>query len=103
MNDKKTERPAYLWVMVIVLAVIAVNIVVWFGYVLEITSVGSTDAPAVKLLNTFSELQNYIGIGYLGDAIWAVFAGNGTTRKAFILSIIAAALGLMYFKTGNGK
>ena len=45
MNDKKTERPLYMWIMVIVLAVIAVNIVVWFGYVLEITSAGSTDAP----------------------------------------------------------
>lgn len=103
MNDKKTEHPLYLWIIVIVLAVIAVCIVVWFGSVLEITSAGSTAAPIIKLYNAFSKLNKYVGFEYFINAIIMIRTGTGTTRKAFILSMIASALGLLYFKNGNGK
>ena len=103
MNDKKTERPLYLWIIVIVLAVIAIGLVVWFGSVLEITGAGSTAAPVIKLYNAFSELNKYVGFESFINAIIMIRSGTGTTRKAFILSMIGAALGLLYFKNGNGK
>ena len=63
----------------------------------------SNAAPVIKIYNAFSEAEKYIGAEYFIGALIAIVKGNGTTKRAFILSAVAALVGLLYFKEGNGK
>ncbi|MBO6308719.1 MAG: hypothetical protein J6N70_07805 [Oribacterium sp.] len=102
MNDKDEKKPLWMWIALIVLSIIGVNIVSFFGYAME-TAADENAAPVINLMNGIMAISKGEVKFSLFTNIGAFFENNGATRKATILGCMAAVIGLMYFKYGNGK
>lgn len=102
MNDKEQNKPLWMWAAVILITVVVVNLISYFGYAVEMNS-EKDNAPVLNLINGFMAVsKGEVKFSPFAN-IGAFFGSNGATRKATILGCMAAVIGLMYFKYGNGK
>ena len=102
MNDKEQKKPLWMWIALILLSIIGVNIVSFFGYAIEMAA-DENAAPVINLMNGLMAISKGEVKFSVFANIGAFFGSNGATRKATILGCMAAVIGLMYFKYGNGK
>ena len=102
MNDKKKEKPLWLWAIVIVALFIGVNIISFFGYVMEVSS-DSSASNIEMIINAFTAITSQkVSFSPL-QTVLHFFKGDGTTRKFTILGFVAALVAGLYFYNGNGK
>ena len=103
MNDKKKERPFWAWIIFIIVALIAISIISYIGYAIEITPSEKNAAPVMRIINAFMAIGRH-EVRYLFlDITGKFFSGTGATRKATILAFAAVLVGGVYFKYGDGK
>ena len=103
MNDKKKDRPIAVLIALGVGEIIAVFILTLLSYAVEVVPVPDGAAPITKIIAAVAAINNREISFSPSDVFGTLIHGDGTMKKALVLSLAASILCFVYVLKGNGK